>query len=253
MIYLGDFAAFYLIPMILYVVIYTKIALTLSSNEMGDRLKLKSSLICTACQRSSSRSPSPPLATQLLVQSASENENENNNNNNNNNKNTMRLQIPINPVIHVTPKEFFVNGNRRSSQRNRNQVVKMLAVVVLTFAVCWLPYRAMVMYNSFAPPESMFSPDWYIFLSKTMIYINCAINPILYNLMSARFRNAFKRLLKGEKTSIYSKASTAAMSTKVRASTTETRILVENIVHDDDELSIPVIDQAELEEHDRVT
>jgi len=31
-----------------------------------------------------------------------------------------------------------------------------------------------------------------------MIYLNCAINPVLYNLMSGRFRNAFKRLLRGE-------------------------------------------------------
>ena len=34
----------------------------------------------------------------------------------------------------------------------------------------------------------------YIYMSKTMIFINCAINPILYNVMSAKFRNAFYRL-----------------------------------------------------------
>jgi hypothetical protein len=38
------------------------------------------------------------------------------------------------------------------------QVIKMLAVVVLIFAVCWLPYRAMVMYNSFATVH--FRPLW---------------------------------------------------------------------------------------------
>jgi hypothetical protein len=33
--------------------------------------------------------------------------------------------------------------------------------------------------------------------AKILIFINCAINPILYNVMSARFRNAFRRLLRG--------------------------------------------------------
>lgn len=32
-----------------------------------------------------------------------------------------------------------------------------------------------------------------------MIFFNCAINPILYNLMSAKFRQAFGRLLKRRK------------------------------------------------------
>lgn len=39
------------------------------------------------------------------------------------------------------------------------QVVKMLALVVAIFAICWLPYRAMVMYNSFA--QQKWDPDWF--------------------------------------------------------------------------------------------
>ncbi|VDK17313.1 unnamed protein product [Anisakis simplex] len=84
---------------------------------------------------------------------------------------------------------------------HRFYVVKMLALVVAIFAVCWLPYRAMVTYNSFV--QDKWDPDWYIFLSKTMIFFNCAINPILYNVMSARFRNAFRSLLKGRKKIIH--------------------------------------------------
>lgn len=78
----------------------------------------------------------------------------------------------------------------------------MLAIVVAVFAVCWLPYRGMVVYNSFvSDPKYSWSPDWYINLSKTLVFINCAINPILYNLMSARFRAAFRSLLSKRKNS----------------------------------------------------
>jgi hypothetical protein len=100
--FLGDFAAFYLIPMFLYVIIYTKIALTLTSNEMGERVKRTSTSPCTA-RRASSRSPSPTRCSELA-------------------RTDMRLQIPITPASQSLPREFFVNGNRRSSQRNRNQV-----------------------------------------------------------------------------------------------------------------------------------
>ncbi|WKX91738.1 hypothetical protein Q1695_010064 [Nippostrongylus brasiliensis] len=95
-------------------------------------------------------------------------------------------------------KECHITG-RRSSSKGRNQVVKMLALVVFVFATCWLPYRAMVVNNSFR--DEKWNSDGYIFFSKTMIFINCAINPILYNLMSARFRSAFRSLFHG-KTSI---------------------------------------------------
>uniref|UniRef100_A0A0K0DBJ1 Thyrotropin-releasing hormone receptor n=1 Tax=Angiostrongylus cantonensis TaxID=6313 RepID=A0A0K0DBJ1_ANGCA len=78
----------------------------------------------------------------------------------------------------------------------RPLVVKMLALVVFVFATCWLPYRAMVVNNSFR--DEKWNSDGYIFFSKTMIFINCAINPILYNLMSARFRASFRSLLNGK-------------------------------------------------------
>ncbi|CAJ0592642.1 unnamed protein product [Cylicocyclus nassatus] len=88
-------------------------------------------------------------------------------------------------------KESHISG-RRSSFKGRNQVVKMLALVVFVFATCWLPYRAMVVNNSFR--DEKWNSEGYILFSKTMIFINCAINPILYNLMSARFRAAFRSL-----------------------------------------------------------
>ncbi|KAI6180248.1 Thyrotropin-releasing hormone receptor [Aphelenchoides besseyi] len=110
-------------------------------------------------------------------------------------------KLPLNdePVKSIdSGRQSFINGGRKGSNRTKVQIqiIKMLALVVLIFAVCWLPYRAMVTYNSFAMIK--FNPDWYIFFAKTLIFFNCAINPILYNAMSARFRMAFRRLLRGE-------------------------------------------------------
>ncbi|GIY86013.1 thyrotropin-releasing hormone receptor [Caerostris darwini] len=72
-------------------------------------------------------------------------------------------------------------------------VVKMLVVVVALFATLWFSYRFLVVYNSFATHHYM--ELWFLMFCKTMIFINSAINPILYNAMSIKFRKAFKRLL----------------------------------------------------------
>lgn len=69
----------------------------------------------------------------------------------------------------------------------------MLAVVVCIFAVLWLPYRAYVVYNSFAAHR--YEDQWLMLFCRLMVYTNSAINPILYNAMSAKFCRAFRRLL----------------------------------------------------------
>ncbi|CAL8120948.1 unnamed protein product [Orchesella dallaii] len=59
-------------------------------------------------------------------------------------------------------------GNTRTS--SRTQVVKMLAIVSALFAVLWLPYRGLLVYNSVA--EEKFMNVWYLLASKGCIYLN---------------------------------------------------------------------------------
>ena len=62
----------------------------------------------------------------------------------------------------VAPRRDSIHDNlnraKHSMKGGRTQVVKMLALVVVVFAVCWLPYRAMVLHNSFA--KNIFYEDW---------------------------------------------------------------------------------------------
>lgn len=69
----------------------------------------------------------------------------------------------------------------------------MLVVIVFVFMATWMPYRTMVVYNSIAQKKYM--DLWFLMFSRTMVYINSAINPILYNAMSVKFRRAFKKIL----------------------------------------------------------
>ncbi|ODM93392.1 Thyrotropin-releasing hormone receptor, partial [Orchesella cincta] len=96
---------------------------------------------------------------------------------------------PNNTAVSVGNAEH--QSNYRTS--SRTQVVKMLAIVSGLFAILWLPYRGLLVYNSVA--KETFMNVWYLMTSKSCIYLNSAINPILYNAMSAKFRKEFKRAL----------------------------------------------------------
>uniref|UniRef100_A0A4W4FAK2 Thyrotropin-releasing hormone receptor n=1 Tax=Electrophorus electricus TaxID=8005 RepID=A0A4W4FAK2_ELEEL len=72
------------------------------------------------------------------------------------------------------------------------QVTKMLAVVVILFALLWMPYRTLVLINSFV--STPYLDAWFLLFCRTCIYANSAINPVVYNLMSQKFRSAFRGL-----------------------------------------------------------
>uniref|UniRef100_A0A8D0H3S4 Thyrotropin-releasing hormone receptor n=1 Tax=Sphenodon punctatus TaxID=8508 RepID=A0A8D0H3S4_SPHPU len=86
-------------------------------------------------------------------------------------------------------------GNK-SALSSRKQVTKMLAVVVILFALLWMPYRTLVVVNSFMDPPYL--NIWFLLFCRLCIYLNSAINPIIYNLMSQKFRAAFRKLCKCE-------------------------------------------------------
>ncbi|CAH2097198.1 unnamed protein product [Euphydryas editha] len=80
--------------------------------------------------------------------------------------------------------------------RARKQVILMLGTVVLCFFLCLMPYRVLALWIIITPSElsDNVSPEkWYnlLYFSRIMLYINSAINPILYNLMSSKFRIGF--------------------------------------------------------------
>lgn len=68
----------------------------------------------------------------------------------------------------------------------------MLAVVVILFATLWMPYRTLVVVNSFLDPAYLDS--WFLLFCRVCIYLNSAINPVIYNAMSQKFRAAFRKI-----------------------------------------------------------
>ncbi|KAM8861679.1 thyrotropin-releasing hormone receptor-like [Synchiropus picturatus] len=83
-------------------------------------------------------------------------------------------------------------GRVNSERKEPAQVTQMLAVVVVLFALLWMPYRTLVLINSFV--ATPYLDAWFLLFCRTCIYANSAINPLIYNAMSQKFRLAFRGL-----------------------------------------------------------
>ncbi|XP_026843538.1 growth hormone secretagogue receptor type 1 isoform X1 [Drosophila persimilis] len=94
------------------------------------------------------------------------------------------------------------NSHQQSNgmRKHRKQVIFMLVAVVSSFFVCLLPFRAFTLWVIMASGEDVERlgiAGYYnlLYFSRFMLYLNSAMNPILYNLMSSKFRSGFWRLL----------------------------------------------------------
>ncbi|XP_071439458.1 pyrokinin-1 receptor-like [Hetaerina americana] len=98
------------------------------------------------------------------------------------------------------PAHGLRRGARPSSHKSTRRVVKMLVAVVIAFFLCWAPFhtqRLVAIYgsNSDNTPKNPHMLQLYgiiTYVSGILYYLSTTINPILYNIMSHRFREAFK-------------------------------------------------------------
>ena len=83
--------------------------------------------------------------------------------------------------------------------RSRKQVVTMLVTVVVFFFACMMPFKVLTLWLTALPVDvfDVIDLETYfilVYFSRVMFYINSAINPILYNIMSSKFREGFRRV-----------------------------------------------------------
>ncbi|NXK97918.1 NMUR2 protein, partial [Formicarius rufipectus] len=100
----------------------------------------------------------------------------------------MGLRLKGDEALEV--EEMAVNVQRPS----RKSVTKMLFVLVIVFAICWAPFHIDRLFFSFVvewtePLANTFNIIHVV--SGVFFYLSSATNPIIYNLLSQRFRMAF--------------------------------------------------------------
>ncbi|KAM8887731.1 neuromedin-U receptor 1 [Synchiropus picturatus] len=94
--------------------------------------------------------------------------------------------------------DSFCNIRTQQQKARRQQVTKMLFVLVVVFAICWAPFhtdRLMWSFISNWTDNHLKFFEYVHIISGVFFYLSSAVNPILYNLMSTRFREMFREAM----------------------------------------------------------
>ena len=109
-----------------------------------------------------------------------------------------RLAQNSNQRIPPTAVAFIRNRRHRAVVRTRQAAIRMLIVIVITFALCNFPYHLRKICQYYVPNYNIHGSlnQFMTPITFLLMYTNCALNPILYAFMSKHFRSSFKDLLK---------------------------------------------------------
>ncbi|XP_061399793.1 neuropeptide CCHamide-2 receptor [Musca vetustissima] len=98
-------------------------------------------------------------------------------------------------LLQTAPQRYYVVNRGISAQ---TRVIRMLIAVAVAFFLCWAPFHAqrlMAVYGSTSGIQSeLFNNIFHIldYTSGVLYFLSTCINPLLYNIMSHKFREAFK-------------------------------------------------------------
>uniref|UniRef100_A0A8C5RLH1 Motilin receptor n=1 Tax=Laticauda laticaudata TaxID=8630 RepID=A0A8C5RLH1_LATLA len=100
-------------------------------------------------------------------------------------------------ILHgLIARELLCVGKARlgvASYRNHQQTVLIL---VLAFLICWLPFHVgRIMYINPKNYRMMLFSQYFNVFALQLFYLSATINPILYNLVSKKYREALYKLL----------------------------------------------------------
>ncbi|XP_064626043.1 allatostatin-A receptor-like [Lineus longissimus] len=111
--------------------------------------------------------------------------------------------IPLSIIVilyGLTVKHLLYNvsacvSQSEESMRCRRRASKMVAVIVIVFALSWLPLQINFLYTSFKPKPSTKDSVIFLLVSQILCYSNSCMNPILYSFLSENFRREFHQVL----------------------------------------------------------
>ncbi|XP_058826233.1 pyrokinin-1 receptor-like [Topomyia yanbarensis] len=87
--------------------------------------------------------------------------------------------------------------NYSNRAHNSRHVIKMLVAVVIAFFLCWAPFHAQRLFAVYGNDQNHNEAirkayEILTYISGILYFVSTCINPVLYNVMSHKFRNAFK-------------------------------------------------------------
>ncbi|XP_071090443.1 QRFP-like peptide receptor [Haliotis cracherodii] len=118
-------------------------------------------------------------------------------------------------LCHLTADNYPGDYCNSKTINSRKQVVNMLIAIMALFFLCLLPMRLVIILVIFVPPNVLQDMGFETYqnilsFARIMMYVNSAGNPIIYGLLSSKFRVAFRRCVPNCKDSMYVRESAAS-------------------------------------------
>lgn len=87
------------------------------------------------------------------------------------------------------------NDSKCKQLKSKKKIVRMLCVIVITFFISWAPFHAQRLFFVYGRNwEYYYHINEALFtIAGVFYYLSCTLNPIIYNVMSHRYRSAFLR------------------------------------------------------------
>nr|CAB77263.1 G-protein coupled receptor [Lymnaea stagnalis] len=87
-------------------------------------------------------------------------------------------------------------GNQSAeSIRAKKRVTRMVVIVVVIFAICWLPIQIILFAERFGHAPNTIPHISTMSAANCLAYMNSCVNPILYAFLSENFRRSFRKFL----------------------------------------------------------
>ena len=75
-----------------------------------------------------------------------------------------------------------------------HNMLPQVIILILTFVVCWTPVQVVLALDAFTTLKKTESMLWFQIAANCLAYMNSVANPIIYTLLSAKFRHALRRI-----------------------------------------------------------
>ena len=90
--------------------------------------------------------------------------------------------------------------HRRAAELSKRRVIRMLIIVIATFALCWIPVHVFNMCAAFKPHLTRNMASYWSLLIVFVGNVNSALNPCLEIALNRKFRGEFFKLLATRRT-----------------------------------------------------
>ncbi|CAH0396105.1 unnamed protein product [Bemisia tabaci] len=104
--------------------------------------------------------------------------------------------LPDHQATAMSTRRTFAGSNSEAQLKSRRKAAKMLVAVVAMFAICYFPVHLLNFVRYCGGRESLQQTSILAVMSSIshwFCYFNSAVNPIIYNFMSGKFRREYKR------------------------------------------------------------